>query len=80
VHYNYGLLPAQMGEHGSAQAALLKAPDLEPGSIDYLFALMDSYYRRGRLEAALQRAERMIAAHPESPVGHDLRVRVEARL
>jgi pentatricopeptide repeat protein len=80
VHYNFGLLLAQMGEDGPAETALLKTLDLEPDSMDYLFALMDLYYRRGRLEAALQLVERMIAAHLENPLGHDLKVRIEARL
>jgi len=80
VHYNYGLLLAQMGEDGPAEAALSKALNLEPDSMDYLFALIEFYYWRGRLEAALRLAEGMIAAHPESPLGHELKVRIEAGL
>jgi len=80
VHYNYGLLLAQMGEDAPAEAALSKALNLEPDNMDYLFALIDFHYRRGRLEAALRLAERMIAAHPESPLGQDLKARIEAGL
>jgi len=76
VHYNYGLLQAQMGDDAGAQAALLKSLNLEPQSVDYLFALIDFYYKRGRLPEALELAERMIAAHPENPLGHDLKASI----
>ncbi len=79
VHYNYGLLLAQLGQDAEAEAALLKALNLEPESVDYLYALIDFYYRRGRLNEALGLAERMIAAHPENRIGHDLKATIEGR-
>ena len=79
VHYNYGLLLAQLGQDAEAEAALLKALNLEPESVDYLYALIDFYYRRGILDRALELAERMIAAHPEDRLGHDVKAAIEGR-
>ena len=79
VHYNYGLLLAQLGENAKAEEALNKALSLEPDSVDYLYALIDFYYRRDRLPDALRLAERMIAAHPENPMGHQIKQAIENR-
>jgi tetratricopeptide (TPR) repeat protein len=79
VHYNYGLLLAQMGDDAGAARALSKALNLEPQSIDYLFALIDFHYKRGQLNEALELAERMIAAHPENRLGHDVKASIDAR-
>ena len=80
VHYNYGLLLAQMGRDAEAEAALLKALSVEPQSVDFLYALIDFYYRRGNTKKALEFAERMISAHPENRIGHDLKAAIEAGL
>jgi tetratricopeptide (TPR) repeat protein len=79
VHYNYGLLLAQLGHDAEAEAALLKALNIEPQSVDYLYALIDFYYRRGILDKALELAERMIAAHPENRMGYDIKAAIEGR-
>jgi tetratricopeptide (TPR) repeat protein/Zn finger protein HypA/HybF involved in hydrogenase expression len=79
VHYNYGLLLAQMGNDAAAEAALGKALALEPENIDYLYALIDFYFRRGNRQAALDLADRMIAAHPEIQLGYELKARIEQR-
>jgi Tfp pilus assembly protein PilF len=79
VHYNYGLLLAQIGRDAEAAAALQKALDLEPNSIDYLFALTDFYYKRGQLDEALVLAERMIEAHPQQRFGYDIKAAIESR-
>jgi Tfp pilus assembly protein PilF len=79
VHYNYGLLLAQMGEDAGAEGALSKALNLEPQSVDYLFALIDFHYKRGRLNAALEFAEQMIIIHPENRLGHDIKAAIQAQ-
>jgi len=79
VHYNYGLLLAQFGSDAIAELALSKALALEPQSIDYLYALIDFYIRRGRQAEALVLAERMIAAHPANRLGHDIKAAIEGR-
>lgn len=79
VHYNFGLLLAQLGRDAEAEAALLKALSVEPQSVDYLYALIDFYLRRGKMDKALDFAERMISAHPENRIGHDIKAAIEAR-
>jgi Tfp pilus assembly protein PilF len=78
VHYNYGLLLAQLDNPQEAEAALITARDLEPENIDFLFALVDFYFKRGQLDAALEHAERIISAHPQNRLGYDLKARIEA--
>jgi predicted CXXCH cytochrome family protein len=78
VHYNYGLLLAQLGKPEEAESALNTARVLEPQSIDYLFALVDFYFKRGQLDAALENAERIISAHPQNRLGYELKARIEA--
>jgi tetratricopeptide (TPR) repeat protein len=79
VHYNYGLLLAQMGNDAEAATALGKALALEPENIDYLYASIDFYFRRGDRQTALELAERMIAAHPENRIGYEIKARIEQR-
>ena len=78
VHYNYGLLLAQLNNPQEAESALITARDLEPQNIDYLFALVDLYFKRGQLDAALEHAQRIISAHPQNPLGYELKARIEA--
>jgi tetratricopeptide (TPR) repeat protein len=73
IHYNRGLLLAQMGRDQDAEEALSSALRLEPDSVDYLYALINFYARRDRLEEALELARRMIEAHPGNRLGYDLR-------
>jgi tetratricopeptide (TPR) repeat protein len=80
IHYNRGLLLAQMGRDKDAEAALRQALSLEPESVDYLYALIDFYARRDRLEEALTLARRMIDAHPANRLGYDLRDAIDGRL
>jgi pentatricopeptide repeat protein len=77
VHYNYGLLLAQMGMNAEAEAALGKALGLEPQSIDFLYALIDFHYKRGRVDKALELVEQMIAAHPDNRLGYDIKAAIE---
>ena len=80
IHYNRGLLLAQMGRDEDAERALRSALQLQPDSVDYLYALIDFCARRGRLDEALQLARRMIEAHPGTPLGYDLRDAIKGQL
>jgi tetratricopeptide (TPR) repeat protein len=73
VRYNLGLLLQQQGRLDDAERRLAQALELEPVNLNYLFALADHYLRRGRLDEARALADRMIAAHPDQPVGHEIR-------
>lgn len=79
VHYNYGLLLAQLGNDAEAELTLVKALEIEPQSVDYLYALIDFYYRRGRQVEALALTELLIAAHPQNRLGHDIKAVIEGR-
>jgi Tfp pilus assembly protein PilF len=79
VHYNYGLLLARLGRDVEAEATMHKALVLEPESMDYLYALIDFYFKRGRLIEALDLTERLIAAHPDNPLGHNIKAAIEGR-
>ena len=63
-----------------AEAAMLRALEVEPTNIDYLYALADHYLKRGDLELALEVAERMIATHPENDIGNQMKSFIEAEL
>jgi pentatricopeptide repeat protein len=79
AQYNYGLLLAQLSREEEAEAALSRALKLEPASFDYLYALIDFYYKRGRFDEALTLAERMIEAHPAQRFGYDIRSAIKNR-
>ena len=80
VHYNLGLLRTELGRDEGAEEALSHALSLEPTNPDYLYALADFYVKRARWPEALRIAERMIATHPDAPIGPDLKRQIEQRL
>ena len=75
--YNLGLVQQQLGRTEAAEAALRLAVDLEPANLDYLYALADHYAKRGEYRRALAVAERMIEAHPDAPIGPDMKEALE---
>jgi tetratricopeptide (TPR) repeat protein len=77
VHYNLGLLLQQLGRVDEARLELDTASALEPTNLEFLYALADHYLKRGQLDAALEIADRMIAAHPEEQVGHEVKAYIE---
>ncbi len=80
VHYNHALVLQRVGRDDEVEAALLRSLNLAPENLDFLYALADFYVQRGRLREALPIAERMIEAHPENPVGREVRVYIEREL
>ncbi len=72
VQYNLGLLLQVLQRDPEAEAALQKALGLEPINMDYLYALADFYIKRNRLAEAKKVAERMVAAHPDHPIGREI--------
>ncbi len=69
IHYNLGLLQQQLGKDREAEASLRRAIEIEPESMDFLYALADFFVKRGRLPEAKLIAEQMVAKHPTSPLG-----------
>jgi tetratricopeptide (TPR) repeat protein len=80
AHYNLGLAQQALGRIGEAGSALARAVEVEPANLDYLYALADHHARMGNYRAALVVVDQMIATHPESPVGHDLKVQLQRAL
>ncbi|MHC4550443.1 MAG: tetratricopeptide repeat protein [Planctomycetota bacterium] len=80
VHYNLALARQRLRRTAAAEAAFLHALRLEPQNVDYLYALADHYLKRGEPRQALPLAERIITAHPENPLGRELKAFVERAL
>ncbi len=79
VHYNLGLLLQQEGRLDDAERELRRAVELDPNGHDPLLALADHLARRGRTGEALVFADRLAAAHPESPAGRQIRQALTGR-
>jgi tetratricopeptide (TPR) repeat protein len=77
AHYNLGLLLQQLGQEPEAEGRLAEALRIEPENLDFLYALADFYLKRGRFAETLALADRMISAHPEEQIGHDIKDVVE---
>jgi predicted CXXCH cytochrome family protein len=78
VFYNLGLVQQQLGR--DAEPALIRAVELEPGNLNFLYALADHYVSRGELHKALYVAEQMVARHPQNQAAHDIRKYIEQQL
>jgi len=72
IHYNLGLLLQYLKKDSDAETSLLKARELEPDNLDYLYALADFYLKRKKLQQARDIAEEMVARHPTQRIGHDI--------
>jgi tetratricopeptide (TPR) repeat protein len=72
VHYNLGLLLDYLQKDLEAEAALLRALDLDSGNLDFLNALAQFYMKRDKYQKAKPIAEQMIARHPSNRLGHNL--------
>jgi tetratricopeptide (TPR) repeat protein len=77
TRYNYGLLLQQMGRVDEAREQLRRALEIEPDGLNYMHAYADHLMRAGRLDEALAIAERMIARHPDEPIGHQMKAAIE---
>jgi Flp pilus assembly protein TadD len=69
VHYNLGVLLDYLQKDNEAEAALLKALELEPDHMDYLRAVAEFYLKRKRFPDAKRIAEHMIRKHPSKELG-----------
>ncbi|MBW2164851.1 MAG: tetratricopeptide repeat protein [Deltaproteobacteria bacterium] len=72
VHYNLGLLLDYLGKDPEAEAALLRALEIEPDNMDFLQAAAEYQLKRKNYQAAKRIAEQMIAKFPLNRIGHDL--------
>ena len=72
IHYNLGLLQQQLDRDEKAEISLQRAAAIEPGNLDFLYALADFYLKRGRLVPAERVAEQMITARPDQRIGYEI--------
>jgi len=70
IHYNSGLILDYLRRDTAAEAALMRALELEPDNMDYLKGMAEFYLKRKRYEEAKKMAEQMIARHPSNLTGH----------
>ena len=72
VHYNLGLLLQYLQRDNKAEQALLKALEIDPNNMEYLYALADFYLKRGKFQTAKDIAQQMVVKHPNKPIGKEL--------
>jgi len=72
VHYNLGLLQQYLNRQEAAEASLKRAVRLEPGSLDFLYALADFFIKQKRWQEAERVAQQMVKVHPDVKTGHDI--------
>jgi len=70
VYYNLGALLDYLQKDAEAEAALLKALELDPDQMDYLVAAAEFYLKRKRFPEAKRIAEHMIRKHPSNQTGY----------
>ena len=72
IHYNLGLLLQFLKRDADAEAALIKALEIDSDNLDYLYALADFYLKKGRILKAKDIAEQIVAKYPTQRAGHDM--------
>jgi Tfp pilus assembly protein PilF len=80
IHYNLGLLLQHLKQDSDAEVSLLKAKELEPDNLDYLYALADFYLKRNKMQQAKSIAKEMVARHPTNRIGHNILNLIEKNL
>ena len=75
-----GEFPTEAQVYADAEAALIKALELESDNLDYLYALADFYLKKARFQQAKNVAEQIVAKHPTQRIGHDMLNLIEKNL
>jgi predicted Zn-dependent protease len=73
-------LRQHLEQDSGAEASLLKAQELEPDNLDYLYALADFYLKREKLQKAKSIAKEMVLRHPDQQIGYDILNLIEKNL
>ncbi|MCP4756043.1 MAG: tetratricopeptide repeat protein [Proteobacteria bacterium] len=80
VYYNLGLLLQQLGRDAAAEAALLRALEIDPDSVDYLYAACFFYFKKGEFPEAKRLARKLVDKHPANPAGRKMLNLVDRKL
>ncbi len=79
-HYNYGLLLQYLKRDRESELEFKKAIDIEPGNMDFLYALFDFYYKRSEFNKAKEIADQMMMREPGSPAVKEMMDMVTGRI
>jgi tetratricopeptide (TPR) repeat protein len=80
IHYNLGLLLQFLKRDTDAEAALIKALEIDSDNLDYLHAIADFYLKKGNFQQAKKVAEQIVTKHPTQRIGHDILKIIEKNL
>ena len=80
VHYNYALALQQLGRRPAAEAALLRAHELEPRDPDVVNALAVFYIQERRWQEALPYAQKLVELLPNAPGPRQMLQEIQGRL
>lgn len=80
VHYNLGVLLDFLKKDLEAEAALIRALEIEPDNMAFLDALARYYLKRGRFKAAKPHAARLAEKYPSNPDGAAMLRMIEQNL
>ncbi|MBN1906516.1 MAG: hypothetical protein JW927_15615 [Deltaproteobacteria bacterium] len=80
AHYNYGLLLQFINLDRESELELKKAVDIEPGNMDFLYALFDFYFKRSEFNMAKEIADQMMMREPGSPAIKEILDMVRGRI
>jgi tetratricopeptide (TPR) repeat protein len=67
IQYRYGLALYLDGQPAEAEVALRRAAELEPEVPDFVLALALFYQKQGRMDEALNAAQRLLVLRPREP-------------
>ncbi|MBT4363097.1 MAG: tetratricopeptide repeat protein [Desulfobacteraceae bacterium] len=80
IYYNLGLLLQYLEKTPDAENALLRAVEIEPDNIDFLYAAADFYIKRKQFLEARNIVEKIISSHPDVPIGNNLLKFINSRI
>ena len=70
--YNLGIIQQYLKNDSEAEAALVKAFEIDPNNPDYIIAIVDFFMKGGKNEMALKYVNEWLKLHPEDASGYEL--------
>ncbi len=72
IYYNLGLVLQSLGRDQEAEHSLLRALEIEPDNVDFLYALADFYLKRKKYQQVRNIADQALKELPTHSLGKDL--------
>ncbi|HSG68522.1 MAG TPA: tetratricopeptide repeat protein [Bacteroidales bacterium] len=79
IWYNLAMMYGYFKDDSRFEASMARALALDPGNLDFLYALADHHYKQGNMQKVRQAAQMMISYHPDNPLGQQLLDALESR-